>query len=239
MAEPRAFPERKFNQEDMMNNWLYAKPVEQGGKRPNFRVRMAGNSPRFVVKTNVANDTNNGRIEFNMDYSTFNVIMDTIKKIAEGKITEKVSFDYKANFLAGKKLDSMMTLSRVELGRHKDGRMYIAVRSTQNGRPAIAFTFEPSMNHGVAFIGDREITPKEISEMYALGFVRVHTQIMAQLLVRDFDEDGKGIAKPPQMQGGQQGGNFRGNNGGGYQPQRQQRSAPPADDFGESYDEFI
>lgn len=239
MAEQRKFPERKLNQGDMMNNWLYAPPVEQGGKRPNLRVRMTGNSPRFVVKTNVPNDANNGRIEFNTDYITFNVILNTIVRVVKGEITDRVVFDYKDNYVAGKKLDSEMVLSKLEVGRRKDGRVFIAVRSTQQGRPNIAFTFEPSRFHGVATIGGTELTPAQVSEMYAMGWVDMQLTILSHVLNTDFDPDGKGVAKPPQMQGGQGGGGYqnRGGNGGGYQ-QRQQRSAPPPADSFDEFDEF-
>ena len=236
MAEQRTFKPRKFNQPDMMNNWLYGKPVEQGAKRPSLRVRVAGNSPRFVVNTNVKNDANNGRIEFNMDYMTFSAIMSTIYRMAKGEITETVRYEYQDNFVAGKKLPEVITLATTEIGRLKTGQMYICVRSTQNGRPSIPFVFGPSTKHGVIYVGDREITPKEVSEFYAMGFARMQLDIIGQLLVTDFDEEGKGIAKPPAQQGGsgnqrQGGGNF-----GGSQRRAPQQQSQPADDPFDGFD---
>lgn len=226
MAEQRPF-KKEYNQPDVMSNWLYAKPAEQGGKRPNLRAKVVKNVPRFTVKTNVQGDTNNGAIDFQMDYPTFCTILSTIMDIADGKEKETVRFEYIDDFVAGKKLSERVTLTTLEVGRTKDGEVYIAILSTQQGRPRIQFIFGPSRYHAVTY-KNTEISQAKISEAYAKGFAKMYMEMIAPLLIQHFDEEGRNVARAPQDQkgGGGYGGNsggYRSNQGGGnYRSNNQQ-----------------
>lgn len=228
MAEQRPF-KKEYNQPDVMSNWLYAKPVEQGGKRPNLRAKVIKNVPRFTVKTNVQGDTNNGNIDFQMDYPTFCAILNTIVDIADGTETNTVRFEYIDDFVAGKKLSERVVLTTVEIGRTKDGEVYFAVLSSQQGRPRIQFIFGPSKFHSVTY-KNAEIPQAKISEAYAKGFAKMYLEMIAPLLIQHFDEEGRNVARAPQDQkgnggygGGNGGGGYRSNQGGGnYRSNNQQ-----------------
>lgn len=198
---------------DVMSTWLFADPVAGGTKRPNFRLKVIGNVPRIVVKTNVPDDKNNGRIDFNTDVATFSAIMGTLARIARGETDQSYTFDYEDDFVAGKKLDRKIVLSSVKIGRDRDsGRIYIAVLSSN--RPKIQFFFGPSQYHNVRRGDGSEVPAGEISSMYALAFVEGYKPIIDNLLVSEFNPDAKNVAKMPTGMGGQGGG------GGGYNKQQ-------------------
>lgn len=208
MAEQQRAP-YKPNFLDVMSTWMFGEPAEGATKRPQFRVKVMGNVPRLMVKTQVPNDKNNGRIDFNLDLPTFSGILYAIKEIVEGK-RNKAEFQYIDDFVGGKKLDQKVVVSRLLLGRDDDGRIYVAIIGHE--RPKIRFYFGPSIYHNAMLDGEQDV--KVLSEIYAMGFVGWAGPVVKQMLVEGFDEDAKNVAKMPTQQGGGQGGNNSG--GGGY-----------------------
>lgn len=209
-------PQPQLTPLDVMSTWLFADPVAGGTKRPNLKVRVVGNVPRIVVKTNVPDDRNNGRIDFQTDTATFASFLYKLEQLAEGKTDQSFSFEYIDDFVAGKKLDKPMTLSTLKIGKDRDsGKLFMAVLG--HNRPKIQFFFGPSKFHALKY-GDGSPVPEgEVSAAYAMGFVRSMGPIVQHLLVSNFNEDARNVAKPPQMQnrGGGGGGNYGGGNRGG------------------------
>jgi uncharacterized membrane protein YgcG len=210
-----------LNAFSVMSTWLYAAPVQGSTKRPSIRFAVRGNVPTIFTKTGVDGDENHGKIDFRMDLATFAAAMHYIKQLVnkvEGVPTKRI-FIYQDDFLAGKKLDKVIPLSKWEIGRAQDGRVYMAVLSTKTSRPRIPFYFGPSKYHSIQNGDGSEITPVEMSEAYAMGFMVPAEAIVYNLMVSSFDENAKNVANPANFAGGSGGGggNRGGNFGGGGQ----------------------
>ncbi len=223
---------------DVMSTWMYADPVAGSNKRPNFRVKVFGNVPRLTVKTNVQDDKNNGKIDFNTDLATFAVILHKLREIAEGRDEKSYAFEYVDDFVAGKKLDKPVTLATVKIGKDRDsGKVYIAVLGYN--RPKIQFFFGPSKYHAMKHGDGSEVSEAEVSAAYAVGFVKSIGPLVQQLLVTEFNPDAKNVAKAPVPgQGG--GGGYNRNGGGGYNRNNGGgNSAPRVDDKVDDFDEWL
>ncbi|QBJ02598.1 hypothetical protein MZD04_gp069 [Pseudomonas phage Psa21] len=216
-----------LNAFSVMSTWLYAAPVQGSTKRPSIRFGVRGNVPTIFTKTAVDGDENHGKIDFRMDLATFAAAMHYAKNLinkVEGTPQKRV-FIYQDDFLAGKKLDKTIPLSKWEIGRAQDGRVYMAVLSTKTSRPRIPFFFGPSKYHSIQNGDGSEITPEEMSEAYGMGFLVPAEAIIYNLMVSQFDQNAKNVANPAnfgggngggggQRQGGNGGGNYGGNRGG-------------------------
>ncbi|MCY1417612.1 hypothetical protein D9M71_331520 [compost metagenome] len=209
-----------LNAFSVMSTWLYAAPVQGSTKRPSIRFAVRGNVPTIFTKTGVDGDENHGKIDFRMDLATFAAAMHYVKALVNKvpDIPQKRIFIYQDDFLAGKKLDKVIPLSKWEIGRAQDGRVYMAVLSTKTSRPRIPFFFGPSKYHSIQNGDGSEITPVEMSEAYAMGFMVPAEAIVYNLMVSSFDENAKNVANPANFGGGgggNSGGGNRGNFGGG------------------------
>lgn len=240
MAEQQQRPPIKPTPLDVMSTWLFTEPTAGATKRPNFRVKVIGNVPRFVVKTNVPDDKNNGRIDFNMDVSTFAVIMHKIEELAKGGDTG-YDIEYVDDFIAGKKLDKPVTIATVKVGRDRsNGKIFIAVLGYQ--RPKIQFFFGPSKFHAIKNSDGSDLSEADVSNAYAMGFVKSFSPIVYNLLVEEFNPDAKNVAKAPAQQGG--GGGYGGNQGsnnsgggGNYQQRGAGGGNAGGNDFGSEFGE--
>lgn len=215
---------------DVMSNWLYADPVTGSQKRPNFRLKTLGNVPRFIVKTNVPDDRDNGRIEFHSDLATFSVIVSFLERLGKGEDEGTYTFEYNDHiFIKGQRSEKPVTKASIKIGVDKTtGRIYIAVLGYN--RPKIQFFFGPSNYHAMKAGDGSELDVGLVSRAYALGCAREWAVRIPMMLVNEFNPDAKNVAKAPGAPGGgqQQGG---GNN---YQQRPQQnnyqqpQAAPPA-----------
>lgn len=213
------FPAPILNPFSVMSTWLYAPPVQGSNKRPSIRFNVRGNVPNIVVKTGVEGDENHGKIEFRTDLATFAAAIHYAKQLVENKpdVPPKRIFIYQDDFVAGKKLDRIMAISKWEIGRGTDGRVYMTVLSTKTSRPRIPFYFGPSKYHTIQNGDGSDITPKEMSEAYAIGFLVPAEAVVYNLMVSSFDENAKNVANPANFGGGGGGNqNNRGGNSGGY-----------------------
>lgn len=208
-----------LTQHDVFTNWMYADPVNGAQKRPSFRMKVLGNVPRFIVKTNVPDDKNHGKIEFNTDIETFAAITTLLADLGEGKLEGSYSFEYNDHiFTNGQRSDKPVTKATIRLGKDAEsGRIYIAVLGYQ--RPMIRFFFGPSDRHALKNGDNSDTDQSFISKTYARACAAWWSNITYGLLNQHFDENARNVAKAP-AQGGQ-GGGFGGNNqrqgGGGNQ----------------------
>ncbi|AEH03488.1 hypothetical protein AVT69_gp062 [Pseudomonas phage PhiPA3] len=211
-----------LNAFSVMSTWLSADPVEGAQKRPSLRFGVFGNVPRISVKTNVPNDLNNGKIDFRCDLATFAAAMTYADDLVNDKpgVPQERKFIFQDDFVAGKKMDKVIPITSLVIGREAStGRIYIAVLSTQQQRPKIKFYFGPSKFHNILNGDGSQISPKEMSEAYAAGFLKPATAIVYHMMVSAFDPNAKNVANPANFNGGGNGGgnNYnRGNGGGNY-----------------------
>lgn len=219
-----------LNTLDVLSNWMYSEPVAGATKRPSFRIRVIRNVPRFTVKTNVPNDKNNGRIDFNCDVATFSVIMSKLEELAEGKSNESFNFNYVDHiFTNGQRSEKPVVQSTVKIGKDQEsGKIYIAVLGYN--RPKIQFFFGPSQYHRMVYGDGSEVKESVISAAYTVGFVKTMVPLVCGVLVNQFDEDAKNVPKMQPM-------------GQGVQQDRgrfEQRPAKPKQEssFEESFDNF-
>lgn len=234
-------PQRKpipLTQLDVMSNWMYADPVAGGTRRPNLRVRVMGNVPRFVVRTNVPDDKNNGRIDFHTDLATFSVIIAKLEELAKGDTTS-YEWTYEDHiFNNGKRSETPVTISTLRIGKDReDGRVYIAVLGYN--RPKIQFFFGPSRFHKFRYGDGSEITMADQSAAYAMGFVKGYAPIVHQLLVSTFDEEARNVPKPPPQQDQQGGGNYQQRSGNYQQQNKPQRSVNRDFENADSFDDMV
>lgn len=231
MSDQQSRPQIQPNPLDVMSTWMYADPVAGATKRPNFRLKVIGNVPRFVVKTNVPDDKNNGRIDFNTDLATFSVILHKIEEIASGRDDRSYTAEYVDDFIAGKKLDKPVVIASVKVGKEaQTGRVYIAVLGYN--RPKIQFFFGPSRYHALKLGDGSVLSEGEVSQAYAMGFVRGYAPIVQQLMVTEFNPDAKNVAKAPTGPGGYGGNQNQGNRGqnGNHGSSNRSRPQPTMDD---------
>lgn len=210
-------PAFKPNITNVMSNWVYGVPVAGAQKRPNLQVKVFNNVPRIVVKTNVPDDRNNGRIDFNVDLSTFTVAMKMLRELAEGKREGKIEIDFIDDFVAGKKLDKKIKLATLRFDVEREsGKLFIAVLA--NNRPKIQFFFGPSQFHAISVNGE-PMSEADLSRQYAYGFAHQWETLVSHLLISEFNPDAKNVAKMPGTfnQGGGQQQNRNQGGGGGYQ----------------------
>lgn len=220
-------PAPTLNIFSVMTNWMFADPVEGSQKRPSFRFGVYGNEPRITVKTNVQNDLNNGKIDFNCDLATFVAAMAFANQLARGEttVTER-KFIYQNDFVAGKKLDRIIPITTLVIGRAQDGRIYIALLSAQASRPKIRFFFGPTKYHTIVNGDGSAISAEEMSNAYTIGFLTSAQQLVFGLMTgASFDPNAKNVANPANFGGGggQQGGGQRPQGGGGGYQQRPQQ----------------
>lgn len=236
------FPAPVLNIFSVMSNWMFADPVDGGTKRPSIRFGVYGNVPRITVKTNVQGDMNNGKIDFNMDLATFAVGMAYLNDLAEGKegVANELKLEYQDDFVAGKKLDRVMTLATWVIGKATDGRIYMAVISSQASRPRIRFFFGPTKYHNLKSGDGSPLDAGKMSAAYARGIGRsVEPMVLNLLTGPAFDPNAKNVANPANFNGGggagggqqRQGGGGGNSYGGGQQQQR-----PKPQGGGDSFD---
>lgn len=207
MSQQQQMPKAIVNMFSLMNGWLYTDPVQGAQKRPTLRVGVFGNNPRLTVRTNVEGDQNHGKIDFNCDLATFAAAIAYVRKLANGVDCEPhMEFVYQNDFVAGKKLDSIIPLTNLVIGKDAEGRIYIALVSSQTSRPRIKFYFGPSKHHDILLKDKSKAGPGLLSQCYAEGWAKPAYDLVIHYLTADFDPNAKGVANPNNMNNGQGGG---------------------------------
>lgn len=240
-------PKAVVNMFSLMNGWLYTDPVQGAKKQPTLRIGVFGNNPRLTVRTNVEGDQNYGKIDFNCDLATFAAAIAYIRRLAKGDAVEPhMEFVYQNDFVAGKKLDSIIPLTNLVVGKDGEGRIYIALISSQTQRPRIKFYFGPSKFHDILLKDKSKAGPGLLSQCYAEGWAKPAYDLVIHYLTADFDPNAKGVANPNNMNNGQGagggggfGGQRQGGGGGGYGGGQQQRQSAPAANFDADVPDFF
>ncbi len=202
---------------------LIGDPVNGERRPPTLGFGISKNQPTIVVKTNVQNDKDYGKITAKPTTADFFVILDLVDKAihAEPGFKEEVRL-HASRFISGQPSKEPMLDSRVVVGKDKEGVVFISALSWEKERPIIKFPFRPiADNRTLTTLVHADGSPwtaAELSVSYAKAWLRSLYGVIPHLLITEY------VAPPPREQqggGGNNnwgggGGNRGGNQGGGY-----------------------
>ena len=129
-----------------------------------------------------------GRISANLDTPTFYAFIELLQRIAKSTvaITRKIK---NKNFVweNGKRADEATNVSDLLVGKDADGGIWIGVFS--ENRPEVKFYIGPSDWHHLCNADDTPISKGEASELYALGYCNLLSNMVSNVLVDEYVED--------------------------------------------------
>lgn len=195
---------------------IKAPPVDGSRKNPTLGIAVKKNKVLIEVRTGVDNDKEFGKITGEMSSHDMFTLCGAMLALADGPNDQKKSLELSATrFISGQRSKDVMLNSTVTIGKDANGLMFIGVKSWDQSRPIIRFTFGPTVDRFSAskwIHGDgTEVTRAEMSVMYAKGWVELMRPIITQILQDEYWEK-------PQQEGG--GYNNQGGSGGGYNQNR-------------------
>lgn len=202
---------------------LTAKPVAPGSRAPNFGIVVVKNQPHLVVRTNVENDKNYGKIEAKLDTPTYFALIEALSQIIDGPNgARKVISNMGHPFANGQRSKEPKLDTKVLVGKSAEGVVWIAVTSWEQSRPVIQFSFAPTQYHQWAHGDGTPLTEAEASVLYAKSYIRNMSALVPLILFDEYVE--------PEPRGGQ--GNWQQNNSNSStQSQQQSHSGGGGGDF--------
>lgn len=194
---------------------LIGKPVGGAGRAPTLSMVVVKNQPHIVVRTNVENDKNYGKIEAKLDTLTFFALIEEIERIAAGPNGTRTAISNMGHpFTNGQRSKEAKLDTRITVGKTGEGVVWIAVTSWEQGRPVIQFSFTPSQYHNWANADGTPLTEAEVSTRYAKAFTHSMSQLVPFILYSEHVEpEQRNQGGGGGGQGG--GGNWNNNNSGG------------------------
>jgi hypothetical protein len=199
-------PSIKMNALSEFKLRLVAPPTQGATKKATLSMGVYKNNPRLVVRTNVPNDKDFGRITAAMDTFTFFTMLHAIRMHADGPADSKTKIENRSTFVAGRKMDSPVCVSTTFVGKDKDGVVFIAI--TARDRPNIKFDFLcDEIWHAFSHGDGRPYTAAEASVLYAKGWCTTAEVLVPQILVSEYVE--------PDMSNAGGGNNNQNNQSGG------------------------
>lgn len=190
---------------------LTTTPVNGAPRAPTLGLNVRKNNPQIVVRTNVPNDPDYGKIAADLDTTTFFVVAELIKRVADGPNNKKeVVKSLARRFVNGKRSDPMPD-TFIHVGKDESGLVWIAVQSWNKDRPLVRFPFAPPELQMLMHEDGNPWTPQELSVVYAHAWSKVMTEIAPHVIISEYTEP------PPRdnNSGGGGGGNWNNNRGGG------------------------
>lgn len=217
-------------------------------QQPTLAVRIKDNQPRFLVYTNVEGDKDNGRIEAAMDMPTFAAVMECIVEMAGNPDAEPMMFECK-NWVwpGGKRSETPVVTCWVVVAHDRNtGWLSICLKAYDKARPLIVFPIAPTEYHNCCDRTGAVADNKTTSRLYAKGWAKWISAIVAHLLVSEHASADEIKARKEAAQAargngggggynkGGQGGYNKGNQQGGYNKGNQggynsKPAAAPAD----------
>ena len=193
---------------------LTAKPIEQGARPPTFQVSTYRNNPQFTVYTNHDNGSGVTWISAGMDAGTFWYALQAIVRLATaGTNGDCVEIENKRDIPKEKRQDPKTKyeiVSKTMIGRDDDGKIWISIQDQKKANaPKIRFYFQINYYHNVRWKSN--LTPGQLSQQFALGWVDMVSKLMGGLLLNNPNAviDAENAQGAWQAKGG-------GNGGGGY-----------------------
>ena len=193
-------------------------PVDQS-KKSNLVWGIYEGNPRISV---YIGDPEGKKVEAKIDAVVFESFLQLIEKATTEVPDWKTHID-NMNYVwfGGKKSDSPELVSRLSVGKEKDGHIWISV--TDKVAPKVRFFFVNPDMHSFVHGDGTPYTPGETSAMFAKSMVDILRRTMNDLFIKAWPEvEAAQKKRNEEMQAKRNGG---GNSGGnGYN----QRVAPPA-----------
>ena len=196
---------------------LTAKPIEQGARPPTFQVSTYRNNPQFTVYTNHDNGSGVTWISAGMDAGTFWYALQAIVHLAtNGTNGDCVEIENKRDIPKEKRQDPKVkyeVVSKTMIGRDDDGKIWISIQDQKKANaPKIRFYFQINYYHNVRWKSN--LTPGQLSQQYALGWVDMVSKLMGGLLLNNPNAaiDAENAQSAWQSKGGNSGGGY--NKGG-------------------------
>ena len=149
-------------------------------------------NPRLTVYTGDPSDNseNNGygRISANLDTPTFYAFIELLQRIAKSPVEIKRKIKNK-NFVweNGKRADVATNVSDLVVGKDFDGSIWISVFA--EGRPEVKFYMGPSDYHHLCNADNTPISKGEASELYALGYCNLLSNMVSGVLIDEYVDD--------------------------------------------------
>ena len=201
---------------------LTAKPIEQGARPPTFQVSTYRNNPQFTVYTNHDNGSGVTWISAGMDAGTFWYVLQAIVHLAtNGQNGDCVEIENKRDIPKEKRQDPKVkyeVVSKTMIGRDDDGKIWISIQDQKKANaPKIRFYFQINYYHNVRWKSN--LTPGQLSQQYALGWVDMVSKLMGGLLLNNPNaaidaENAQSSWREKSGGGYNKGGNNNRNNGG-------------------------
>lgn len=240
--DPHVFDDSKLR--------LYAPAIKEGAKQVSFQVKLVENNPTIVVDYGYATEKGN-RVnhETPLNPTVFNQICLLLKRVAAAKGQAAYEMDnwghpWLWDKEQGKNVRSkdMMNLSRLEIGKHENGDVYLKYSAVK--KPPIEFAFSDDTYHKLLVNGQPDSSASSV--MAALAWADTMAEIYNTYFAINWVEPewrkrfrmeqankhgnksygGGGYAKSNQAGGGNHSG------GGGYSKPTY-TPEPPADDYDE------
>ena len=207
---------RKKNSLDEYKFRLIGDPVNGSRRPPTLGFSVVKNQVQIDVRTNVENDKDYGRISAKLDSPTFFAVLVKLDEVIDAPPDTKYVLENTAiRFVNGQRTDPKLD-TRVLLGKDRDGVVFIGVTSWEKERPIVKFPFRPSQFHSWARADGTLLSPAELSQLYARGYVRELQSLVPVVLETNY------VEPPPRENRGGYGGNRGGGSGGGSSNNRQQ-----------------
>lgn len=164
--------ERKFTLLDDPGLTLYSEKIDNGEKRPTFRIRMVENNPHFQVRTGWSNDKNKGLMEAKFSSRQFYNALETIREVLMSPTPIRLmiqNFDHL--FIDGQRQKEPSPHSLFACEKKEDGTVVISV-SAGTKRPYIEFDLCNNVNgqgrvYHLFLDADRNPMPKAIAARIA------------------------------------------------------------------------
>ena len=193
--------------------------VVSGTTRPDiestFSVGIYRENPYFEVRTNDPGDQDNswGKVSARMDPVTFNVVLDAIVELADGKTTGPIPIKNYNLYKGDQKFDEPQHINTTLLGRDDQGRIFVKI--IEEGRPAPVFFFGPPKFHVMVNADKSEVPAGEASARWARAYANMTRAIICASIGKRDDGVTDGMDKPAQNNNRQGGGGYQNRQGGG------------------------
>lgn len=163
---------------------LQAPPQQGGKKNATLSVKVYQNNPRLEVRTNVPNDRDFGRITAALDTLTFFALSALIRRVAAGPSDTKEFIENKSTFVNGQKVQTPEVVSKIVVGKDKEGVVYLAV--TAKDRPMFKFDILPSEWHYLKHGDGKPFEKDELSVIWAEGWCKTFEALVPFILHTEF-----------------------------------------------------
>lgn len=197
---------------------------------PTLRPGVYENNLRFVVRTRVPNDRNNGKIDGATSNRAFFSVLRAVEEVADHQGPTKIFMDNKGHRFVDKKRDpNPSIMSCIMIEKTDNGTITLTISAGKN-RPLITFPFLDCTYHQFRGADGGPMQIAQASRLYALGWVDELRTLGPIVIANNYK-------KPAWMTRNQGGGNFNGGGGGNggqqgggnnnwqQRPQQQQQSA--------------